>query len=505
MKPVRSYSPADYFVRIDHEKCVMCELCVRGCTFDVLGIKDGKIISDDHKCTSCEYCVAVCPVDCIEIDPNPMNLRQSPTWTSSIRHTITKQSSTGGKLLTAMGSDANYPNYWDRILLDACQVTNPSIDPLREPMEIRTYLGRKPEKLEFFMDEERKPTVTTQISPLIRMEAPIIFSAMSFGAISLNAHKALSKAAHKLGIIMNVGEGGTHSDLYQYRDNIMVQCASGRFGVDKEYLNNAAAIEIKIGQGAKPGIGGHLPGIKVYEEISKTRMIPLHTDAISPAPHHDIYSIEDLRMLIYALKEATEYTKPVGVKIAATHNVASIASGIARAGADFITIDGFRGGTGAAPKGINDNVGIPIELALAAVDDRLTKEGLRNQVTLTVCGTIRGAGDMVKAIALGADVVAIGTSALIALGCTRIKLCHTNRCPWGIATHDPMLTKRLDPEWGTERLCNMITSWTLELKEFMGALGLNSIESLRGNRDRLRGVGMTEGELNILGIKHAGE
>ena len=112
---------------------------------------------------------------------------------------------------------------------------------------------------------------------------------------------------------------------------------------------------------------------------------------------------------------------------------------------------------------------------------------------------------MAKAIALGADVVAIGTSALIALGCTRIKLCHTNRCPWGIATHDPMLTKRLDPEWGAERLCNMIKSWTLELKEFMGALGLNSIESLRGNRDRLRGVGMTEGELNILGIKHAGE
>ena len=158
-----------------------------------------------------------------------------------------------------------------------------------------------------------------------------------------------------------------------------------------------------MGQGAKPGIGGHLPGEKVSADVSRTRMIPEGSDAISPAPHHDIYSIEDLRQLVCSLKEASGYKKPVIVKIAAVHNVAAIASGIARSGADIISIDGFRGGTGAAPTRIRDNVGIPIELALAAVDSRLREEGIRNRVGLVVGGSIRSSADMLKAIALGAD------------------------------------------------------------------------------------------------------
>ena len=146
-----------------------------------------------------------------------------------------------------------------------------------------------------------------------------------------------------------------------------------------------------MGQGAKPGIGGHLPGTKIVGDVSRTRMIPEGSDAISPAPHHDIYSIEDLRQLVFSLKEATEYKKPVIVKVAAVHNIAAIASGIARSGADIIAIDGFRGGTGAAPTQIRDNVGIPVELALAAVDQRLREEGIRNAVSLIVGGSIRSA------------------------------------------------------------------------------------------------------------------
>ena len=156
-----------------------------------------------------------------------------------------------------------------------------------------------------------------------------------------------------------------------------------------------------MGQGAKPGIGGHLPGTKIVGDVSRTRMIPAGSDAISPAPHHDIYSIEDLRQLIFSLKEATEYRKPVIVKVAAVHNIAAIASGIARGGADIIAIDGMRGGTGAAPTRIRDHVGIPIELALAAVDQRLREEGIRNQVCLIAGGSIRNAADVVKAVALG--------------------------------------------------------------------------------------------------------
>ena len=186
----------------------------------------------------------------------------------------------------------------------------------------------------------------------------------------------------RLGTFYNTGEGGLHKDFFEYGPNTIVQVASGRFGVNKDYLNAGAAIEIKIGQGAKPGIGGHLPGAKVVGDISRTRMIPVGTDALSPAPHHDIYSIEDLRQLVYSLKEATAYEKPVIVKISAVHNVAAIASGIARSGADIIAIDGFRGGTGAAPARIRDNVGIPIELALASVDERLRQEGIRDDVSI---------------------------------------------------------------------------------------------------------------------------
>ena len=234
-------------------------------------------------------------------------------------------------------------------------------------------------------------------------------------------------------------------------------------------------------------------------------MIPEGSDAISPAPHHDIYSIEDLRQLVFSLKEATDYRKPIIVKIAAVHNVAAIASGIARSGADIIAIDGFRGGTGAAPTRIRDNAGIPVELALAAVDERLRQEGIRSEVSVVVSGSIRSSADVVKAIALGADAVYIGTAALMAMGCHLCRSCHTGKCNWGIATQDPELMKRLDPDEGARRLVNLVTAWTNEIKEMMGGMGINSIEALRGNRLMLRGVGLTEKELEILGVSHAGE
>ncbi|MCL2212904.1 MAG: glutamate synthase-related protein, partial [Oscillospiraceae bacterium] len=265
------------------------------------------------------------------------------------------------------------------------------------------------------------------------------------------------------------------------------------------------AIEIKMGQGAKPGIGGHLPGTKIVGDISRTRMIPEGSDAISPAPHHDIYSIEDLRQLVFSLKEATEYKKPVIVKIAAVHNISAIASGIARSGADIIAIDGFRGGTGAAPTRIRDSVGIPVELALASVDQRLRDEGIRGNVSIVVSGSIRSSADVVKAVALGADSVYIGSAALVAMGCHLCRNCHAGKCNWGIATQVPELTKRLNPNIGHKRLVNLVTAWKHEMKEMMGLMGINSIESLKGNRLMLRGVGLNERELSVLGIKHAGE
>ncbi|GFP25186.1 hypothetical protein HKBW3S25_00644, partial [Candidatus Hakubella thermalkaliphila] len=438
------------------------------------------------------------------IRKNPLYIKENANWTPQVLRNITRQAETGGVLLTGLGCDRPYPIYWDHLLLNASQVTNPSIDPLREPMELRTYLGRKPDQVEIHY-EGGQPRLATQLAPQLRLETPILFSAMSYGSISYNACLALARAAKIAGTFYNTGEGGLHRDLYEYGPNTIVQVASGRFGVHPEYLEAAAAIEIKIGQGAKPGIGGHLPGEKVSEEISQTRMIPMGTDALSPAPHHDIYSIEDLRQLIYALKEAANYTKPVSVKIAAVHNVAPIASGIVRAGADIVAIDGVRGGTGAAPTVIRDNVGIPIELAIAAVDSRLRQEGIRNQASLLAAGGFRNSADIIKAIALGADAVYIGTAALVAMGCHVCQKCYTGKCNWGIATQDPYLTKRLNSDIATRRLVNLLRAWSLEIKDMLGGMGINAIESLRGNRDHLRGVGLTDTDLRILGIKAAGD
>ena len=500
---MKTYLPPRFLVDRNTERCIQCQVCVNQCSFDThyYDAEDDEVRSHEENCVGCHRCVAFCPTRALNIRRNTLDYRENYNWRPAVIEDIYKQAETGGVLLTGMGNDREYRIYWDHLVLNASQVTNPSIDPLREPMELTTYLGRKPDRVEIDPDSL---SVKTKLPPQVRLEVPVMFGAMSYGAISINVHESLARAAQESGTLWNTGEGGLHHKLYQYGDNTIVQVASGRFGVHQDYLDVAKVIEIKIGQGAKPGIGGHLPGEKVSAEVSHTRMIPQGTDALSPAPQHDIYSIEDLAQLVYALKEATNYTKPISVKIAAVHNSAAIASGMVRAGADIIVLDGLRGGTGAAPKVIRDNVGIPIEMALASVDTRLREEGIRNQASVVVSGGIRGSGDVAKAIALGADAVYIGTAALVALGCALCQQCHTGKCAWGICTTNLALTKRINPDIGARRLANLLRSWSLELKEILGGLGVNALESLRGNRLHLRGVGLTDTELEILGVRMAG-
>ena len=370
----------------NENRCIACRVCERQCANEVHNYDEEqkRMRCDESKCVNCQRCVSLCPTRALKIVKSDCTLRENANWSNDAIKEIYKQANSGGVLLSSMGNPKPLPVYWDKILINASQVTNPSIDPLREPMETRVYLGKKPQKVQRNEDS----TLHCELPPQLELSMPVMFSAMSYGSISYNAHKSLALAAAELGILYNTGEGGLHEDFYCYGENTIVQVASGRFGVHEDYLKAGAAIEIKMGQGAKPGIGGHLPGAKIVGDVSRTRMIPEGSDAISPAPHHDIYSIEDLRQLVFSLKEATEYKKPVIVKVAAVHNIAAIASGIARSGADIIAIDGFRGGTGAAPTRIRDNVGIPIELALAAVDQRLRDEGIRNNVSLVVGGSI---------------------------------------------------------------------------------------------------------------------
>lgn len=491
-----------YRIRKD-ESCILCLRCSRECSFGAIEVKDGKALLFKHeKCTDCQRCVTFCPTGAIYITEDENRFRKNSVFKDDDIKEIILQAKTKGVLLSSMGaSGGNIPIYFDKLLLNASQVTNPSIDPLREPMETSVFIGARPAKIE----RDTNGNIVDNLPPHLELKTPIMFSAMSYGAISLNVHKALASASEALGTYWNTGEGGLHESLYKYKRNTIVQVASGRFGVHETYLNTAEAIEIKIGQGAKPGIGGHLTGKKIIGDVSKTRMVPEGLDAISPAPHHDIYSIEDLAQLVMSIKEATHYRKAVIVKVAAVHNIAPIASGIARSGADIIAIDGYRGGTGAAPKRIRDNVGIPIELAIASVDERLREEKIRDRVSIVASGGIRNSADVFKAIALGADAVSIGTAALCALGCHICASCHTGKCAWGIATQDPKLMERLDPEKGAEHLVNLVSAWTSEIKEIMGGMGINSIEALRGNKMALRGVDLNEKELEILGIKYAGE
>jgi glutamate synthase domain-containing protein 2 len=495
--------PPKFKIIRDEAKCIGCKVCINQCSFDAhyYDADDGVVRSRDENCVACHRCDTFCPAGALTIVRNPFDYRENQNWRREDIEDIWRQAESGGMLLTGMGNDKGYCIYWDHLLLNASQVTNPSIDPLREPMELTTYLGRKPDKVSI---NPISMKLETQLAPQVKIDVPVMFSAMSYGAVSLNVHKSLARAATGMGTLWNTGEGGLHPSLYKYGNNTIVQVASGRFGVQPGYLQAARIIEIKIGQGAKPGIGGHLPAEKVSAEVSATRMIPRGTDALSPAPQHDIYSIEDLAQLIYALKEATDYTKPVSVKIAAVHNSAAIASGMVRAGADIIVLDGLRGATGAAPKIIRDNVGIPIELALASVDSRLRQEGIRNRASLVISGGIRNSGDVAKAIALGADAVYIGTAALIALGCHVCQQCHTGKCAWGICTTDLALTRRINPEIGARRLSNLLRGWSLEIKDMLGGMGVNALESLRGNRLHLRGIGLTDTELDILGVRMAG-
>lgn len=321
--------------------------------------------------------------------------------------------------------------------------------------------------------------------------------AMSYGSISKEAHECLAQAMNKIGGKSNSGEGGENEERYNSDKNSAIkQVASGRFGVDLNYLINAKEIQIKVAQGAKPGEGGQLMGFKVYPWIAKARRSTAGVTLISPPPHHDIYSIEDLAQLIYDLKNANKEAK-ISVKLVSENGIGTVAAGVAKAGANLILVSGYDGGTGASPRTSIPHAGIPWELGLAETHQTLILNKLRDRVRLETDGKLMNGRDLAIAALLGAEEFGFATVPLMVMGCTMMRVCHLNTCPFGIATQDKELRERFKGR--AEDVVTFMYFIALELREYMARLGFERLDDMIGRVDKLRqkSVEGKAGKLNL--------
>ena len=352
------------------------------------------------------------------------------------------------------------------------------VDEKESPIFIRDFLN--------FKHNTQQRLSIDEVEPVESIVKHFVTGAMSFGALSIEAHEALALAMNKLGARSNTGEGGEDNARYHTDvDGVSLssktkQIASGRFGVTAEYLVNAEEIQIKVAQGAKPGEGGQLPGFKVNDIIAKTRNAIPGISLISPPPHHDIYSIEDLAQLIFDLKNVNP-TAAVSVKLVAESGVGTIAAGVAKAKADLIVISGAEGGTGASPASSMRFAGISPEIGLAETQQTLVMNGLRNQVRLQTDGQLKTAKDVLIMAMLGADEFSFGTLPLIVLGCVMMRKCNTNTCPMGVATQNPELRKHF--EGRAEYVVNYFTFLAQQVREYLAEIGVKSLKEIIGHTE----------------------
>ncbi|HSL19399.1 MAG TPA: glutamate synthase-related protein [Methylomirabilota bacterium] len=367
---------------------------------------------------------------------------------------IQEMAITGESVLDPMRTTKPVPS-WDGILICGAQLaTLPLNDD--EPVSTRTVIGPRAK------------------APLV-LETPVTVSHMSFGALSREAKIALAKGSAAVGTAMCSGEGGILPDSLAAAHRYIFEYIPNRYSVTHDNLRAVDAVEIKIGQSAKPGLGGHLPGSKVTDEIAAVRGFPAGQDIVSPARFPDIRDADELRAKVDWLREATG-GKPIGVKLAAGRIEADLAVALA-AGPDFVTVDGRPGATGAAPKAVKDAAAIPTIYALARARRFLDERGA-DGVSLIVTGGFRTSSDIAKALAMGADAVALASAALMAAGCQHYRICHTGRCPVGIATQDPELRDRLDIELSAQRVANFLGALTRELADFARLTGHDDVHRL---------------------------
>lgn len=359
-------------------------------------------------------------------------------------------------------------NKWGKISFDdlvfvPAQLAKKPVDYYKEEIISKTIIGKN----------SKKP---------IELKAPIAIGAMSFGALSKEAKIALAKASTMAGIIENTGEGGMLPEEREFSDKLIIQYSTGRFGITEEVLKKADAVEIKIGQGAKPGSGGLLPAEKVTEEIAEVRKVPFGKNIHSPAYHLDIKSIEGLKEKVEWLRKVTGGV-PIIIKLAAGQVESDVKLAV-KANPDIIAIDGMEGGTGAAPEVMLNEVGIPALAALVKARKVLDEIGAKQE--LWIGGGLNKGGDFAKALALGADAVFVGFPLLIAMGCIYCQLCYLGKCPKGITTHDPELRKNLDIETAAQNVAAFVKNCAEEMKMVAGACGEDDIHKL--NKGHLRAI-----------------
>ena len=409
---------------------------------------------DFHFCPTCNS-----PVSVFIYEPVTDNFGK---WDDNTRQMIRGMAETGSCHLEGKGTTRKFPGMDDLLFLPA------QIDrlPLDDDAEVNSevVLGKTAEQ------------------PVL-LKTPILNAAMSYGALSKEAKMALALGSSLAGTIANTGEGGMLDEERELADRLTLQYSTGRFGISDVRLRQADMIEIKISQGAKPGMGGKLPGAKVTAEIAAVRQIAQGKMAQSPATHPDIRNAHDLSAKILELRKLTQ-GKPIAVKIVGGHLEQDLAAIFSQNNIpDVLVIDGGEGGTGAAPVTIKDHVGLPLIYSLPRIADYLDRHDLRERITLICAGGIRHPADIAKAIALGADGVYMAGALKIALGCTYLRQCHLGNCPYGIATQDGKLRKRLDVKQGATRVANFITAATEEVQTIARICGKSSIHDL--NRDDL--------------------
>jgi len=482
---VRSVKSA-FEIRIDRYKCIGCLLCVKACPVNALESRlkqpyPSPYPAFEEKCVGCRNCQDVCPTKAVKVLPaEPEEFVKGP-WTFDAIDDIRERAMTGKSLVQGCGSNRRLPTFDDLIIIPA-QLTISPLDKYRETCNTRTVIGDNP-----------------LVEKPLELATPIVVAAMSYGALSKEAKIAIAKSTKMTKTATNTGEGGMLPEERENASKLIVQYSTGRFGVSADYLRVADAVEIKIGQGAKPGMGGHLLGMKVTSEIAEIRKIPMGTDSLSPARHLDMHDEEDLSKHIEMIREVTDYKVPVIVKLAAARIKKDVQIA-AQAGADAITIDGMQGGTGAAPSVAIQHGGVPTIAVMRQAVDGLQEIGLNDKVDLILSGGIRNGADIAKALALGAKAVGIATGVMIALGCHVCGQCSKGECKWGIATQNPELRKNLTVDEGAQKVANYLKAITEELKTLAMLAGKDDPHKL--TKEDLRALSLDSSA--ITGVKLIG-